>query len=283
MNTLIMNIIMLVLALAFTILFILYPRKIANKTFTKKSTTILATIVAPIVILFLAIYTTASLVVSTNTRKAMLNDPEILTDTIKRLEEVEKQKQQDAAKQALKNITEDDSKYAPIMGNADGKVVAYIFYDYNCGYCKGADLALEEILKTESDLKVVLKNFPIFPPSLIPAKAVIAAKEQGKAEDLHKLLFTTRLVPESNPKATEQEITAQIEAIVFGLAEKAGLDVEKLKKDMENPSVEEELLRTRQLASKLGIQGTPAIIIGDNFYNGYVDKSVMLEAINQAK
>ena len=52
---------------------------------------------------------------------------------------------------------------------------------------------------------------------------------------------------------------------------------------MEAPSVEEELLRTRQLAEKLGIQGTPAFIVGEKFFRGYVDAPVMIEAIEASR
>lgn len=274
-----MNTLMLTLGLIWTIIFVLYTKKISSKNFDKKTKSIFATIVAPIVILFLAIYTTSYSVV----RKAMINDPEILTDTIKRLEEVEKEKQEDAAKEVLKNISEDDSKYAPIIGNPEGKVVAYAFFDYNCGFCKRGDAALKKLLETEKDVKVVLKSFPIFPPSQIPGRAIIAAKEQGKVAELHKALYETRLIPEAAPNANEKDMNEKIKAIVFGVAQKAGLDVEKLKKDMEAPAVEEEILRTRQLAEKLGIQGTPAFIIGNDFFRGYVDTPVMREAVENAR
>ena len=278
-----MNTLMLTLGLIWTIGFVLYTKKICSKTFNSKSKTILATIVAPIIILFLAIYTTASFVVGTQTRTAMLNDPEILTDTIKRLEDLEKEKQQEAAKEALKSISENDSKYAPIIGNPEGKVVAYAFFDYNCGYCKRGDAALTQLLETEKDVKVVLKSFPIFPPSQIPGRAIIAAKEQGKVAELHKALYETRLIPEASQNANEKDMNEKIKAIVFGAAQKAGLDVEKLKKDMEAPAVEEEILRTRQLAEKLGIQGTPAFIIGNEFFRGFVDTPVMMEAVQNAR
>ena len=274
-----MNTLTLIIGMLLTVAFVLYTKKVATKTFSKKSKTILATIVAPIVILFLAIYTTAHAVV----RYAMINDPEILTDTFKKLEEQEKQKQMEAAKNALKNISEEDSKYAPIVGNPEGKVVIYEFYDYNCGFCKRGNAALEEVLANEKDVKVVLKSFPIFPPSQIPGRAIIAAQMQGKATEMHHALFTTNLVPEQSDKLSAKDTDDKIKAIVFGAAKKAGLDVEKLKKDMENPAVEEEIIRTRELATKLGIQGTPAFIIGDQFFRGFIEAPVMLEAIKQSK
>ncbi len=274
-----MNTLTLIIGILLTVAFVLYTKKVATKSYNKKSVTILATIVAPIVILFLAIYATAHSVV----RIALVGNPEMLIDASKELEARAKRKEMEAAKEALKNVSEEDSKYAPIVGNPDGKVVVYEFYDYNCGFCKRGNAALEEVLGSEKDVKVVLKSFPIFPPSQIPGRAIIAAQMQGKAAELHHALFTTNLIPEQNDKASEKDVNEQIKAIVFGAAKKAGLDVDQLKKDMENPAVEEEIIRTRELATKLGIQGTPAFIIGDQFFRGFIEAPAMIEAINQAK
>ena len=214
-------------------------------------------------------------------RYAMLSDPTILTDTIQKLEEADKKKQMEITKEALKNITEDDSKYAPILGNADGKIVIYEFFDYNCGYCRKGNSVVKEVLKSEKDVKVVLKNYPIFPPSRLPAKAAIASREQGleKSAVFHHALFEANLSPEKGAK----DMDKAIKSIVMTIAKKSGLDVKKLEKDMASSSVEEELLRTRKLAGKLGIQGTPAFIVGNEFFRGYVDVPVMINAIKAAR
>ena len=280
-----MNTLMLILSLVWVITFVIYNKLVVKdgKTYKNNATKVLATVVAPIVILFFAIYTTASWVVSFKTRDAILANPMVLVEASERLQEIEQEKAMEESRQAVKNIKEEDSAHAPVIGNADGKVVIYEFFDYNCGYCKRGNIALTDVLSTEKDVKVILKNLPIFPISQIPAKAVIAAKEQGKSAELHALLFENHLVPEANEKATEQDMNDKIKAIVFGLAEKAGIDVEKLKKDMEAPAVEEELLRTRQLAEKLQIQGTPAFVVGDQLFRGYIDANQMRNAIQQSR
>lgn len=282
-----MNILMLVLSILWIIVFVVYANFIANrnKEYKDKYQKVVATIVAPAVILFFALYTSAAWVVGFKTRAALMDDPTMLLDASERLQELEQEKALKASREAVKNIKEDDSKYAPVIGNADGKVVIYEFYDYNCGYCKRGNLAVSEILAENNDVKVVLKSFPIFPISQIPGRAIVAAASQDSAKvaDFHKALFENTLVPEASDKATEKDINEKIKAIVLGLAKKAGLDVEKLEKDMNSPAVEEELLRTRQLAEKLGIQGTPAFVVGDQLFRGYIDANQMKAAIEQAK
>ena len=213
---------MLILGLLFTIAFVIYTKKIGTKTNAKGVKSILTTIVAPIALLFLAVYTTAFSVV----RCAILNNPEVLVDASKKLQENERERQAEASKEAVKNITADDATTAPIVGNADGKVVIYEFFDYNCGYCKHGNNVLNEVLNAQKDVKVVLKNFPIFGEmSITPAKASIAAKEQGieKMKAFHNALFKANLRPTS-----DKDVEKQVEKAVFEVAKKAGLDVAKL-------------------------------------------------------
>ena len=279
-----MNILLLVLAVVWAVAFVVYDREVVQKkTFHKKPKKILATIVAPIVILFLAIYTTSAFVVASRTRHAVVNDPEMLIAAMENLENIQRERETKLARDALKNIRPDDHLHAPIGGNPEGRIVIYEFFDFNCGFCKRGHAALVEVLNTETDVKHVMKNLPIFPVSQIPARALIASRHQGKAEEFSNLLYETSLVPEAGERTTEREMNEKIRAIVFGVAQRAGLDVEQLKKDMESPAVEEELLRTRQLAEKLGIQGTPAFVIGDQLFRGYIDASQIKSAVERAR
>jgi protein-disulfide isomerase len=58
------------------------------------------------------------------------------------------------------------------------------------------------------------------------------------------------------------------EASALRIAEKLGLDMAKLKKDMASAEVKTEIAQTRQLAAKLGIQGTPHFLVGDRIIPG---------------
>ena len=84
------------------------------------------------------------------------------------------------------------------------------------------------------------------------------------------------LIPEKGSKKTEKDI-------IMDIAKKSGLDVKKLEQDMAKPFVEEELLRTRKLAEKLGFQGTPAHIVGDQIIGGYVNTETMKATIQKVR
>ena len=276
---------MLILSLIWVIAFVVYTKVVAdNKSKNGKVKNALMNVAIPAVILFCAIYTTASWIVGFKTRDAIMADPSVLIDASERLQQIEQEKAMEASKDALNEITEDDSKYAPVIGNEEGKVVLYEFFDYNCGFCKRGAQSIKEVLTTENDVKVVLKNLPIFGSiSELPARAVIAAQKQGKVAELHDALFETNLIPQADENTTEEEMLKKIEANIMKIAKDAGLDTKQLKEDMKDPSVDEEITRTRELASKLMIQGTPAYIVGDQFFRGYIDANQMRTAIQQAR
>ena len=280
-----MNILMLILSLIWVIAFVVYTKVVAdNKSKNGKVKNALMNVAIPAVILFCAIYTTASWIVGFKTRDAIMADPSVLIDASERLQQIEQEKAMEASKDALNEITEDDSKYAPVIGNKEGNVVLYEFFDYNCGFCKRGAQSIKEVLTTENDVKVVLKNLPIFGSiSELPARAVIAAQKQGKVAELHDALFETNLIPQADENTTEEEMLKKIEANIMKIAKDAGLDTKQLKEDMKDPSVDEEITRTRELASKLMIQGTPAYIVGDQFFRGYIDANQMRTAIQQAR
>jgi predicted DsbA family dithiol-disulfide isomerase len=58
------------------------------------------------------------------------------------------------------------------------------------------------------------------------------------------------------------------EGRVLQVAERLGLDVEKLKKDMAAPEVQSVIDRNMKLAEALGIQGTPAFLIDEQLFPG---------------
>ena len=74
----------------------------------------------------------------------------------------------------------------PVMGNPTGKITLYEFSDYNCGYCKRVFEPIQQLLRDNLDVRLVIKEFPILSQSsLVAAKAAIAAEKQGKFGAYH--------------------------------------------------------------------------------------------------
>jgi protein-disulfide isomerase len=118
----------------------------------------------------------------------------------------------------------------------------------------------------EADVTVtVFKEFPILgPQSQTAALAALAASRQGKYYEFHRALIAAQHI----------DITT-----IRDIAEGLGLDVAKLDRDMSDPSLNEVLDRNVRLAEALGINGTPAYVIGDQLVPGAIDLATMTNIV----
>ena len=204
-------------------------------------------------------------------RDYLVSNPEVLREVIQALERKEKEAGAAAATAAISErgaeiYRSDDDLVA---GNPDGSVTMAEFFDYNCGYCKRAMSDVLALIESDKDLRVVFKEWPILGEgSRFAARAALASRRQDKYWEFHLALMETRSVNE----ATTLEV-----------AERIGLDVEQLKADMEAPEVAAVIDRNMGLASALGIQGTPAFFIGDQFIPGAVGHEALSKAIAEVR
>jgi len=144
---------------------------------------------------------------------------------------------------------------APVIGNPSGDITVVEFFDYNCGYCKRAFPDVSKLIEKDTKVKFVLKELPILSKGSEEASRVaLAAKAQGKYWEVHRALLTFR------GQANEQTALA--------IAEKAGVDMAKLKADMKSDAVTGEIARVRELAQSMGIQGTPHFLVADRAIAG---------------
>ncbi len=137
---------------------------------------------------------------------------------------------------------------APTIGGANADVTIVEFFDYTCPYCKAAEPRLEALLKSDPKVKLVLKEFPILTPqSLVAAKAALASMKQGKYAAYHQAMMRF-----------EGKLT---EADIFDMARAAGLDVARLKRDMQASSVSDQIITVFNLARGIRAFQTPAYIV----------------------
>ena len=155
---------------------------------------------------------------------------------------------------------------SPVSGNPKGDVTLVEFFDYQCGYCKRSLKPVKDLLETDRQLRVVWKEFPILGPvSRFAARAAMASEKQGRYLEFHVAVMGSR------GKLTEDRVMA--------LAGSVGLDIQRLRRDMEDPAIENYLDETIRLARVLGIRGTPAFVIGDTLVPGVVGDARLKELI----
>ena len=202
----------------------------------------------------------------------LLSHPEIVREMNQKLEENDKIAEEVQRKGALTAGAEEifHGKGDYVAGNAKGKLTMVEFFDYNCGWCKKGFPEVYSLMDEDKDLKVVLKEFPIFgEDSEYAARAALAANNQGKYWPLHIAMFSY-----------EGKIT---KSVVDQLVTTQGLDLAKLKADMFAPAITDTLLRTRALAQTLAINGTPAFIIDDKLIPGYLPRAELAATIAEVR
>jgi protein-disulfide isomerase len=195
--------------------------------------------------------------IETLIRDYLVSHPEVLVEAQQALEARQETQRAELMKQAMSTVgpTLFRSPISPIAGTDKGDITVVEFFDYNCGYCKRAMGDVTKLIDSDKKVKFVFKELPIFgKDSEGAARVALAASKQGKYFELHRALL---------------EFKGKVdEAKALELGQKIGLDVEKLKKDMASAEVTKEIVETRQLAEKLGIQGTPHFFVADKVIPG---------------
>ena len=192
-------------------------------------------------------------------------NPEVLRDTLIALAAREEAERKQTGLAMVRDDVGD-----PIMGNANGTITLYEFSDYNCGYCKRVFEPIQQLVRDNPDVRLVIKEFPILSQSsLVAAKAAIAAEMQGKFGDYHVFMMTYR-----------GQIT---DAVVMRMASQAGVDIEQLKSDMESPKTMAIIQRTREAAAALEINGTPGLVVGDTVVPGAIGLDELVKLIAEER
>jgi len=118
------------------------------------------------------------------TRAYLLENPSILQEVAEAL----------AVEQARERLSSlGDELYEPfpgaVMGNPNGSKVLVEFTDYNCPYCEASLADVQKLVAEDPDLKVVMREFPIFEGSETGARMALAAAAQGKYREFHEKMF----------------------------------------------------------------------------------------------
>jgi protein-disulfide isomerase len=204
-------------------------------------------------------------------RHALAADPSILREAIGALQ-ADEERQQDAERSAdlvrlgpsLVNPAD------PLAGNPQGNVTVVEFYDLHCPYCRGMAPVLEQLLQTDRKVRLVFKDIPVLGPgSVLGARAVLAAQRQGGYQRLQTAIFHA-----GGP------IT---EASLQDAAAKAGLDWPRLHRDMADPAIDARLHANLALARRLGVQGTPAFVVGKHMADGATDLDALQQMVAAAR
>jgi protein-disulfide isomerase len=204
-------------------------------------------------------------------RDALKQDPSILREAVIALQADDGERDKIASRAAVA-ATRDSLILPndPIGGNLHGNVTIVEFFDVRCPYCRKLEPEMTKLLADDHDVRLVYKDLPILgPASVVGTKALLAAQKQNAYERLRDVVM--RMPPDITRAGIETE------------AKKLGLDTPRLLHDMDDPSIQQQIDANLHLAQRLNIQGTPAMIVGDEMLPGAVDAAELKQAVAEAR
>ena len=183
-------------------------------------------------------------------RAYLMEHPEVIGEAVEALREKMRVQAEADAKKTIEARKDEifNAKDDPVFGNPKADVVLVEFFDYNCPYCKVVLDPMIEAVKADGKARVVFKEMPILSEdSLTAARVALAAKKQGKYDEVHRAFMKYR--GKLDDKA------------IFRLAGEAGANVDQLKKEMMAPEIDAQIKKNVALAHALDISSTPSFIV----------------------
>jgi protein-disulfide isomerase len=206
----------------------------------------------------------------------LLQHPEVIQDVMTELDKRQQAAEVEKHRAAVADNTAAlfSSPHQVVLGNPQGNVTMVEFFDYNCGFCKRALSDMLDLLKTNANLKFVLKEFPVLGEgSVEAARVAVAARMQDitgkKYIEFHQKLLGGRGLADK--------------ARALAVAKEVGFDMTRIEKDMGSDEVKKTIDESMKLADALGVNGTPSYVVGDELVVGAVGFDELTKKIEALK
>jgi len=203
-------------------------------------------------------------------REYLLENPEVMVEVQQALQKRQEEARLVQSKQAVEQnhdaIFNAESDY--VLGNPKGKITVVEFYDYNCGYCKRAIGDMDAVIKSNPEVRFVLKDFPILGPDSMAAHKVAEAFRRA-APDKYGTFHRELLGGEAHAN----------EARALEVAESLGVDEKTIRAKMAENTDDEGVKAAYKLATELGISGTPSYVLANEAIFGAVGADTIIQKV----
>lgn len=208
-------------------------------------------------------------------RAYLLDNPEVLMEAIGVLEAREAEAQADADADMIAANADAilDDGHSWVGGNLEGDVTIVEFLDYRCGFCRRAHPVLEELLETDGNIRLIVKEFPILGEQSVLASRFNLAVKAAHGDEAYKAMHDELITLRSD---------VNVESL-SRLAEEAGFDAPALIAAMDSPEITRIIAENRALGQTLGINGTPSFVVGDELLRGFLPLEGMQEVVATAR
>ena len=195
-------------------------------------------------------------------RAYLLDNPEIIMEAVNLLE----QRQAEAEATADGDMIADnaaaifDDGYSWVGGNPEGDITIVEFMDYRCGYCRKAAPEVEALLKSDGNIKLIVKEFPILGEASVAASRFAVATKQIAGDEAYAQVHEALIA-----------FKGDIDGVgLRRLGDGLGLDSDAILARMDSDEVTRVLAETYALAQRLNISGTPTFVLADEMLRGYL-------------
>jgi protein-disulfide isomerase len=130
------------------------------------------------------------------------------------------------------------------------------------------------LMKDDPKLKVTLKEFPVLGPGSVEAAQVAVAVRMQDPTGKKYLDFHQKLLGGRGQADKEKALAA---------AKDAGLDMNRLEKDLKSPEVRATLEENFKVAEDVGLNGTPSYVIGQQVVIGAIGLDGLKEKVGLAR
>jgi RNA polymerase sigma factor (sigma-70 family) len=136
----------------------------------------------------------------------------------------------------------------PSRGPVKAPVTIVMFTDLKCPFCSKVYGTIDQLFdEYPGKLRLVIKQLPVHSSAELAAEAALAAEAQGKFWELDELMI-------ANPDDLSKDA-------ILALAGQGGLDVARLRKDLEQHAFATAVEADKATAAELEIRGTPSFVI----------------------
>lgn len=159
----------------------------------------------------------------------------------------------------------------PVIGNPNGTKTVVELLDYACPFCKRAHTLVDQISDQDKDVRFVIVMRPVLgPESETLARFALAADLQGKFRAAHDALYE-KFGDDHQTHATDDNLKE--------VAQKAGVDWERAKRDMTSDAVVQKLSKHNSIADQMEVRGTPFFAGPKSVIPGAPQSAQQLEAL----
>lgn len=208
-------------------------------------------------------------------RAYLVENPEVIMEAIAVLEkrQAEQKNNLDKALVAANADALFNNPNSWVGGNPEGDITLVEFVDYRCGYCRKAHDEVAALLKSDGNIRLIIKDFPILGEASTQSARFAIAVRQIAGDDAYLAAGDALIKLKGQPN----------DPTLTRLAEGLGLDAKAIMARMNAPEVTAVIAENHALGQKMQINGTPTFVMNDEMLRGYLPLDGMRALVSELR